>query len=179
MSALLHNSRKGTSMISDQLRNDIWQELLDSDRFVRYYEALANHDRRKHLMTLLFLAAGAASSVAAVFELVPEHDVVRIVANAVVGVMALWVFFADYAKKAEVANSISTRFSRLDIEWRSLWTAVEEEIEKAEAHSRYLALAKERLDATQRSGDAGIVDSRRLNEKSEVAAFKTVSERYA
>ena len=167
-------------MVSDQLRNDIWQELLDSDRFVRYYEALANHYRRKHLTTLLFLAAGAASSVAAVFELLPERDMVQIVANAVVGVMALWVLFADYAKKAEVANSISTRCSGLDIEWRNLWTAVEEEeIEEAEAHSRHLALAKEMLDATQRSGDAGIVDNRRLNEKSEEAAFKTVSERYA
>ena len=36
-----------------------------------------------------------------------------------------------------------------------------------------------RHDTTQRSGDAGIVDNRRLNEKSEAVAFKTVRERYA
>lgn len=166
-------------MVSDQLRNDIWQELLDSNRLVRYYEALANHYRRKHLATLLFLAAAAASSVAAVYELIPQRDVVQVVANAIVGVTAAWVLFADYAKKAEVANSISIRCSRLDFEWRNLWTAVEEGVaDEAEARSRSAALAKEMIDATRRSGDAGIVDSRRLNEKSEAAAFKAVGETY-
>ena len=167
-------------MVSDQLRNDIWQELLDANRLVRYYEALANHYRRKHLATLLLLPVGAASSVAALYELIPQREVVQVVANAVVGIMAFWVLFADYAKKAEVANSISIRCSRLDFEWRSLWSAVEkEELDEAEAHSRSSALAKEMIDVTQRSGDAGIVDSRRLNVKSEAAAFKTVGERYA
>ena len=39
---------------------DIWQDLLDSDRLVRYYEALASHYRRKHSFTLLLLAGCTA-----------------------------------------------------------------------------------------------------------------------
>jgi len=31
-----------TVVVSDQTRDDIWQEMLDSDRLARYYEAVAD-----------------------------------------------------------------------------------------------------------------------------------------
>ena len=163
-------------MVSDQTRNDIWQDLLDSDRLVRYYEALANHYRRKHSFTLLLLAAGAASPVAAVLNLFP--DIVQLIANALVGLVAAWVFIADYAKRAAIAHTISLQCNHLDVEYKTLWTGVEH-LDEAEARQRLSVLAHKMNDTTQRSGDAGIVDNRRLNEKSEAVAFKTVRERYA
>ena len=163
-------------MVSDQTRNEIWQELLDSDRLVRYYAAVANYYRRMHALTLLLLAFGAAGSFAAVLEVLPSTA--QLIANALVGLTAAWLFIADYAKKAAVAHTISFLCSRLDIQWRNLWGEVEH-LEEESARERFVALANEMNEVTSRSGDAGIVDNRRLNKKSEADAFKTVSERYA
>ena len=163
-------------VVSDQTRGEIWQELLDSDRLVRYYTAVANHYRRMHALTLLLLAFGAASSFAAVLDVLPSA--VQLIANALVGLVAVWVFIADYAKKAAVAHMISSQCDRLDAVSRNLWLEVED-IEEGAARERLVALAKEMNEVTSRSGDAGIVDNRRLNNKSEAEAFKTISERYA
>lgn len=163
-------------MVSDQTRNDIWQELLDSDRLVRYYEALANHYQRKHSLTLLLLGMGAASSFAAILDLFP--DVVQLIASALVGIVAVWMFIADYAKKAAVAHDIGFQCRRLDVGWKELWAAVER-IDEAEARRRLGDLSNQINIATRRSSDAGIVDNRRLNKKSEALAFKTVQQRYA
>lgn len=163
-------------MVSEQTRSDIWQELLDSDRLVRYYEALANHYQRKHSCTLLLLGVGAASSFAAILDLFPNF--VQLGASALVGIVAVWMFIADYAKKAAVAHDISFQCRRLDVQWKDLWAAVER-IDEPEARQRLGDLANQMNSATQKSGDAGIVDNRRLNEKSEALAFKTVQARYA
>lgn len=163
-------------MVSDQTRNDIWQELLDSDRLVRYYEALANHYQRKHSLTLLLLGMGAASSFAAILDLFP--DVVQLIASALVGIVAVWMFIADYAKKAAVAHDIGFQCRRLDVGWKELWAAVER-IDEAEARRRLGDLSNQMNIATRRSSDAGIVDNRRLNKKSKALAFKTVQQRYA
>lgn len=167
-------------VVSDQTRNDIWQELLDSDRLVRYYEAVANHYRRRHAFTLLLLGFGAASSFAAVFDILPGtvQSIAEPVANAFVGLVAVWVFIADYARKSAIAHTIGTQCNRLDIRWRELWADVER-LEEDAARARLVALANEMAEVTQRSGDAGIAGNRRLNKRSEAAAFKTVSERYA
>ena len=163
-------------MASDQTRNDVWQELLDSDRLVRYYEALADHYQRKHLFTLLLLGVGAASSFVAFLDLFP--GVVQLVASVLIGIVAVWMFIADYAKKAAIAHDIGFQCRRLDVQWRDLWADVER-IDEAEARQRLIDLSNQMNIATQRSGDAGIVDNRRLNETSEALAFKTVQERYA
>ena len=163
-------------MASDQTRNDVWQELLDSDRLVRYYEALADHYQRKHLFTLLLLGVGAASAFAAFLDLFP--GVVQLVASVLIGIVAVWMFIADYAKKAAIAHDIGFQCRRLDVQWRDLWADVER-IDEAEARQRLGDLSNQMNIATQRSGDAGIVDNRQLNEKSEALAFKTVQERYA
>lgn len=163
-------------MVSDQTRNDIWQELLDSDRLVRYYEALANHYQRKHSLTLLLLGMGAASSFAAILDLF--LDIVQLIASALVGIVAVWMFIADYAKKAAVAHDIGFQCRRLDVDWKELWAAVER-IDEAEARRRLGDLSNQINIATRRSSDAGIVDNRRLNKKSKALAFKTVQQRYA
>ena len=163
-------------MVSDQTRNDIWQELLDSDRLVRYYTAVANRYRRLNACTLWLLVFGAASSFAAVLAVLPNN--VQLIANAVVGLAAAWALVADYAKKAAVAHTISSQCNRLDVQWQSLWREVEH-IEEEAARQRLVDLANQMNDVTSRSGDAGIVDNRRLNEKSEAVAFQTVNERYA
>ena len=167
-------------MVSDQTRNDIWQELLDSDRLVRYYEAVANRYRRRHALTLLLLGFGAASSFAAVFDILPAaiQSIAEPVASAFVGLVAVWVCITDYARRSAVAHTIGTQCNRLDIRWRELWADVEQ-LEEDAARARLVALANETAEATQRSGDAGIAGNRRLNEQSKAAAFRTVSERYA
>ena len=149
-------------MISDQTRNDLRQGLLESDHLVRYYQAVAIHYQRKRLLTLLLLGLGASISFAAVLDLLP--DVVQLVANVLVGVVAVWICTTDYARKAAVAHNIGFQCRHVDILWKRLWIHIER-IDESDARQRLDDLADQVNMATQRSSDAGIVHNRRLNER--------------
>ena len=148
-------------MVGDKTRNDLRQELLDSNRLVGHYQAVASRYQRKHLLTLLLLGLGASLSFAAVLDLLP--DVIHLVANGLVGAVAVWICAADYAKKAAVAHDIGFQCRRLDTLWRKLWADVER-IDESDARQRLGELVDQTNVAKQRSSDAGIIDSRRLNE---------------
>ena len=148
-------------MVDDETRNDLRQELLDSDRLVGHYQMVASRYQRKHLLTLLLLGLGASLSFAAVLDLLP--DVIHLVANALVGAVAVWICAADYAKKAAVAHDIGFQCRRLDIRWKRLWADIER-IDESDARQRLGELVDQTNIAKQRSGDAGI-DNRRVNER--------------
>ncbi len=57
-------------MVSDQIRNEVWQHLLDIARLVRYYAALSDRYRRNYTIVRFLLYAAAASGVAAFLEAV-------------------------------------------------------------------------------------------------------------
>ena len=163
-------------MVSQETRNDVWQEILDSARMIRYYEALAARYHRKHVWTMCVLIGSGASAFVAFLDVLPE--VIQLIATATIGVLAAWVLLTGYEKKAAIAHSISHRCRQLDVDLRELWANLRE-LDDAEARKKLNVVAKEINNETSRSVDAGITENRKLNETITETAYKTVKERYA
>lgn len=165
-------------MATEQTRNAVWQELLDVARLVRYYEALADRQRRNHLIVRFFLLAAAAGGIAALLDVLPAY--VQLAAGGLVALLVAWDFVADYAKKAAVLHAISLECSALEIEWRELWADVNEhDLDDARARRENQRLARRVLEVTGWAGRADIREDRKLNEKCEEAAHRVVADRYA
>ena len=165
-------------MATDQTRNDVWQDVLDVARLVRYYEALSDRYRRNHLIVRFLLLAAAASGIAVLLGLLPE--IVQLLAGGLIALLVAWDFVADYAKKAAVLHAISLECSALEIQWRELWADVNElDFDDAEARHQNRRLERGIMEVTGRAGHADIREDRKLNEKCEDVAHKVIAERYA
>ncbi len=164
-------------MISDQTRNDIWQELLDVARLVRYYEALCNQYQRRHSflrISLLFAATGEIGALLAVLS-----TTIQLTIGVIIALLVAWDLVSNYAKKAAVLHTISIECSELENKWRELWADINNaQVGEAEAQRKNKELAQKLLDVTERAGVADIQENRKLNEKCEKAAFQVVVDRY-
>ena len=160
-------------MVSDQTRNDIWQELLDVTRLVRYYGALSDRHRRNHSTIRFLLLAAAAGGIAALLDLLPQ--IVQLIAGGLIALVVAWDFVSDYAKKAAVLHTINIECGLLEIEWRELWN----EANDAEVREKNRRLSERISYVTARAGDANIPENRKLNEECAKAAYRVVADQYA
>lgn len=165
-------------MVSEQTRNDVWQELLDVTRLVRYYGALSDRHRRNHTAVRFLLLAAAAGGIAALLDLLPQ--IVQLVAGGLIALLVAWDFVSDYAKKAAVLHTIDIECGLLEIEWRELWNeANDPEASDAEVREKNRRLAERISYVTARAGDADIPENRKLNEECAKAAYRVVADQYA
>lgn len=165
-------------MVSEQTRNDVWQELLDVARLVRYYEALADRHRRIHMIVRFLLLAAAVSGIAALLDLLPAAA--QLVAGGLLALLVVWDFVSNYAKKAAVLHAISLDCSLLDVEWRELWADVNNgHVSDAEARDKNYRLARRISEVTGWAGQADIGEDPRLNEECAKVAYKVMADRYA
>lgn len=165
-------------MVSAQTRNDVWQELLDVARLVRYYEALADRHRRIHMIVRFLLLAAAVSGIVALLALLPA--VVQLVANGLVALLVAWDFVSNYARKSTVLHAISLECSLLEVEWRELWADINNDhLSDAEARDKNYRLARRISEVTGWAGQADIGESQRLNKKCAKVAYKVMADRYA
>lgn len=165
-------------MVSDQTRNDVWQDLLDVTRLVRYYGALSDRHRRNHSAIRLLLLAAAAVGIAALLDLLPQ--IVQLIAGGIIALVVAWDFVSDYAKKAAVLHTINIDCGLLEIEWRELWNeANDPEASDAEVREKNRRLAERISYVTARAGNANIPENRKLNEECEKSAYKVIQDKYA
>ena len=165
-------------MATEQTRKDVWQELLDVARLVRYYEALSDRHRRNHFILRFLLLAAASSGIAALLDILPAS--VQSIASGLIALFVVWDFLADYAKKAAVLHAVSLECSTLEIEWRELWADVNKrDLDDADARHKNQRLARRVLEVTGRAGHADIKEDRKLNEKCEKDAYRVMRDRYA
>ena len=162
-------------MVSEQTRNEVWKELLDVARLVRYYETLADRHRRNHMLVRFLLLAAAVSGIAALLDVLPSE--VQIVANGLVALIVAWDFVSNYAKKAVVLHSISLECNMLEVDWRELWAAINHvHVSDAEALSKNYRLARRISEVTGWAGQADIRESPRMNKKCAKVAYKVMAD---
>ena len=171
-------------MVTPRTRTDIWMCLFDLKRTVRYYEALATRYRRRHSLTLLFLAGGVGGSLTtALTDLVPTDwaPPVLQIAAFLTALVTAWVFIADYAAKAEVANMIHHQCVEAEVDLSNLWAAVEDpsRAEEAEVRRRFNVLQARLNAVTSRAGNAKLQVNQKLNEQCEVVAKQIMVDEYA
>ena len=88
-------------MVSHELRNDIWQGLLDSARSTLYYATLAERYRRFDRSIKYLTLTSVTGSFSAWLDIMPSfwQSPVQLVANGGVALFVLWGLIAEYARK--------------------------------------------------------------------------------
>ena len=166
------------AMVSETTRNEVWQELLDAARLLRYYETLSDRHRRKHRIIQVLLMAAATSGIATVLDLMPGFT--QQIAGAAVAILVVWDFNGDYAKKAAVLHAIYIECSRLESRWHKLWLEIDRpDLDDADALHQCEILGQRLLDITSEAGPAGVEIDAELNRTCAEDAYEVMRERYA
>lgn len=167
-------------MVTDRTRAEVWQGLWDSQRMVRYYQALHGHYLRRNRVTMWALVVFGTGAFVALWERMP--DIAQPLVGLAVAVTSLWVLFADYAAKAAVAQSIAAQCEELATEWATLFAQLDdpgEELGEPRVRASLDDLKRRMTAATYRSGDANIPDNQRINERATAAATEALKAAYA
>ena len=110
-------------MIAEQLRSEVWYELLDMERFVRYYGAMHDQYQRRYFALRFLLLASVTAGVVSAVALLP--GMVQIALGALVAVLIVLDFVFNDAKKTAVLHAIQMQCDALLTEYRQLWLAIE------------------------------------------------------
>lgn len=165
-------------MVSDTIRNAVWQELLDAARLVRYYASLADRHRRKRRIIQLLLMAAAASGIVGVLDPVPA--IMQPTAIAAIAILVAWDFFGDYARKVAVLHVICIECNRIETQWQTLWLEIERpDLEDADAIRQCEMLGQRLNEVTGQAGMVGIQVDAQLNKTCAEDAYKVMRERFA
>lgn len=165
-------------MVSEETRNEVWQELLDVARLVRYYSNLSDRLSRKQRTVRLLLLAVATSGIAALVDLLPPltQDFVA----AAVAVLVVWDIFASYEKKAAALQAVCIECTRLEGEWRQLWVEIDQpDLDEPEARRQCVQLRQRLSEVAARASLAGVQEDAKLNRKCAEDTYEVMRARYA
>ena len=165
-------------MVSETTRNEVWQELLDASRLVRYYSKLSDRYSRNRRIVQFLLMAAATGGIATLVNLLPQF--IQQIAAAAVAILVAWDFFADYAKKAAVLHAICIECNRLEGEWRQLWVDIDQSnLDDAGVRRQCASLRRRLNEVTARVGLVGVQEDAALNKQCAEDAYKVMQARYA
>ena len=133
-------------MMTEQTRNNVWQELLDAARLVRYYEALSNRYRSIHRIGRLLLLAAVLGGMAAHLDTVPE--VVLFVSTLLIAILVVRELISDNASKAAVLQDVSIECDKLKSAWKELWCEANDD------HSDDVAVRRKSSQLSHRLADS-------------------------
>ena len=165
-------------MVSDRTRNEVWQQLLDAARLVRYYDSLADRNHRKDSALRYLLLASAASGVAAVLELLP--GIAQLIAGALIGLLVIWDIVVDYGRKAAVLHVIGLECQEIEGDLEKLWLEVDDaDADEEDLRSKTNALGRKLTHVTSWARHVNVREHSKLNEECAAAAYQVAADRYA
>ena len=165
-------------MVSDQIRNEVWQNLLDVARLVRYYAALSDIYKRNYNIVRVLLFAVATSGVAAFLDVLPP--IAQLISGGGIAVIIVWDVVSDYGKKAAILHAISLQCGELEDDCHELWRSVDNgAITNEDTILRIRQLERRMTSITGVAGYAYIREDQKLNEKCATIAYKVTENRYA
>ena len=164
-------------MVTDRTRDDVWAEMLDVARLVRYYEALSDRYRRYGVwlrVALLVSMGGGFWAVLGAFPLWAQLG-----AGLAVSVIAILDLVMNFSKKAAVAHTITLECGLLEKEWRDLWAYVEnEDADETEARDWNRRLSGRLEEIIGWAGHADIGGDDKLNRKCADSAYAVMARQY-
>ena len=165
-------------MVSDEIRNEIWQDFLDITRLVRYYGALSDRYKRNYNIVRVLLFAAATSGIATF--LAALSPIAQLISGVGIALFTAWDFVSDYGRKAAVLHAIKLQCGELENEWRALWRSVDDgTITNEDAKKENRQLLQRITSLISNAGYADIREDHKLNETQAANAYKTMEERYA
>ena len=114
-------------MVSNNVRNTVWQQLLDMSRYARYYARLASRHRRHRNGLRIFLGLSATSAFVSFIDLfaVGTADFLVALAGALILVGVIYDLVSNPGDKAAATMMISQEISHLETKYRALWERVD------------------------------------------------------
>ena len=175
-----------SEFIDSRLRNDVWQQLLDSERMVRYYGELADRYRWRQMIPKGIMGASAIGGTvgfAAKAIQIPSLSGEWILLPAVLLMVAavVWDFMHNDGKKAAILYSVSVECGEYETDLLALWRSVENGTcgENDAVRIRLAEIETGMNRVTDRSGYADISVDERLNAKTTREAYEVVAARFA
>ncbi len=162
-------------MASEHTRNAVWQDMIDINRLVRYYHALADRYQRKRNILRLVLFAAATGSVTAFFELLPE--IVYPISSGIIPLCIALDFAQDYSTKTAVLRSVTHDCQSLEIEWQTLWNR-QAQLNDNEIIQQNTQLSQRLNMIAEKTDSIGIRENTALNEKCTDDAYQIMSDYY-
>lgn len=159
------------------IRDEIWDQMIEAECLVRYYDALTQRYRVYHKILRAVILLSSMTAIGALLEQFPPN--VYLVIGALLAVAVVWDMLADYSAKSALLSVICMECIGLLNEWRTLWEDVnQEEINESSLRQRTRELAKRLTDVTSRAIPANIAGNKSLYEKEAEAAYQVVKDRY-
>ena len=161
-------------MISEEVKDYAWSELLELDKHVRYYGELASRNQRKHsiLQFAVFFLSMALPAVASIYS--PPLGVVLIAALGTAACVA-WDYMSGHASKAALLHGISVDCERLEVEQRELFHTINRDgIDESDAREKLAGLASRTIETVSRAGTARVIVDETLNAKCWEAANRVL-----
>lgn len=162
-------------MASECYVSQVWLGLLDAERLLRYYGALAARLPRWHLGLTAFVAIGSTGALGALLLDAPVW--VPEVLAAAVAAVAVWTSYYGHASKAAVAEASRDGCADLALAWRDLWTRISA-LDDGDAAEEIATLRRREEMATARI-PAHLTANHRLNERCAEEAYQVLGDEYA
>ncbi len=166
--------------VTDQTRNAVWQSLLDAERYVRYYGALADKYRRLDMGVRFGLLAAVVIEAAVVVPNTLNTSLAWVIWVMVAGIAALacWDAVAHYASKVENLSITGTRCAALQKDLMKLWMDIEgDSVEESEVRTRYDDFLDRANEITSMASGVSVDEG--LNVRCEDEAYRVLEQRYA
>ncbi len=161
------------------LRDEIWNQLVDAERLVRYYGDLARYYNRCRWILRGAILLFCMTGITAFVESLPEW--INLIVAAFLAGAVVWDAVMNYEKKAALLGIICVRCDRMLNQWRDLWNEVEREELLAEdaLEEKFRHLRDDMTDVTEWATLCGISEHKRIHEKATKAAYETIQGYYA
>ena len=188
-------------MISDEVRNYVWQDMLDTSRCIRYYNDLRNkllkQDSRIRNVTFfagLFSIIGVVATttsgtpfllnVSDSIETVLKSTIalISLIGVVVCAVLSEWRSRKDFKYKAKIAAFIGINLGSLDVEYSQLWGELnldDNSLNNSDVLAQRDRLLQKLTEITKIGMEERLVDDGKLNEQSAKDAYLELESRYA
>ena len=167
------------SMVTDQTRSAVWNNILDSERFFRYFGVLADMYSNRHKLVRFGLLGSLIVEATIFIPNIsgPVSMIVTVIFGGLIVALAAWDAVSDYGKLSERLKLVSADCGLLRNEWADLWRDIETyTVDEAQARDRLRELETRQSFITSRV-EVNLNES--INDASEEAAFKVVRDQYA
>ncbi len=162
-------------MASENIRAEVWGDMLDADRITRYYQALADRHHRNTLLVRLILAGSAMAGVVSFLAALPAYA--QVTFGLVIAVAVVLDLVVDFQRKAAVLHTITVDMRHNAVEWQDLWGRIDG-MNDNEARDRINALSHRMNTITARTGDIGVGEDPRLNQRCAEATYAVFTQQY-
>ena len=171
-------------MVTESTRSAIWQDMLDSERYYRYYGQLADRYTKIHYaIRILLLVMVIAEATLSGFLLIGNEDWQTYIVWSIVGCAVLLAIFIpvdvvfNFGQAATALGWISGDCSFLNLRYQHLWQDIESDIiDEYQARKSQRDLMLEYYILTSRFS---VLANRKINKKSQEDANRVLEDRYA